>query len=125
MENSHGTHCLYLMLERLGRRGRREIIVKNYFEVVQLLLLKFFSPVSRCIRNRYFDLAKQQFIFFNFLRKWLGNSERNGKHAGNEVIGQRGEGPGRRRGNAENAGRRWRGRKGLSLQTSLAAGTSA
>lgn len=54
------------MLERLGRRGRRKIIVKKHFEVVQLLLLQFFSPVSRCTRNRYFDLTKQQFIFFNF-----------------------------------------------------------
>lgn len=44
LENSHGAHCLYLMLERLGRRGRRKIIVKKkHFEVVQLLLLQFFS----------------------------------------------------------------------------------
>lgn len=91
LENSHGAHCLFLMLERLGRRGRRKIIVKKHFEVVQLLLLQFFSPVSRCTRNRYFDLTKEQFIFFNFLKKWLGNSKRNGKHAGDEVIGPRGE----------------------------------
>lgn len=124
LENSHGAHCLFLMLERLGRRGRRKIIVKKHFEVVQLLPLQFFSPVSRCTRNRYFDLTKEQFIFFNFLKKWLGNSKRNGKHAGDEVIGPRGEA--REAGaSAENAGMRRRGRTGLSLRTSLVAGTSA
>jgi len=127
LENSHGAHCLYLMLERLGRRGRRKIVVKKHFEVVQLLQLQFFSPVSRCTRNGYFDLTKQQFIFFNFsflffffFNGWVTQSVMA------NMPGMRSSGSAGRAGGGEGRTPRAAGREGAcSLRTGPAAGTSA
>lgn len=79
---------------------------------MQLLLLQFFSPVSRCTRNLYFDLTKQQFIFFNFLKNGWVARRVMANMQGMRSLGSAGEGAGRQIVNAESAGMRRQGRKG-------------